>query len=590
MATLQDIRKSYSKPEVQAYLDAQQKQKVRDKHGKRWAVPAVATGLIGAGMGATWIGDHALTPEDRSKLDNLRSLSSRMSSEGLGGGVQNEQFKGSPQMFYDYVDRASQAAGAKLFGMTAPEVIEKIRKSVLFRGSAFDLAKANKFDLAKTEEHYGDFQAGPLAAYLHQLRKHDEAFGTTWGATQRYIDPKTEEGSEGIKKWLDMADRIPGLSTAKAGLQGAYSRMRDGADVMVQPLLPGVQDASGGNSTLAAVLNHVRRQNTPGRDTYHEFRTTLEDYYNKFLKSEGVAKDDNASGHIREISQALPHGQEMDLVRKFKGWVEAKDPEFGKQLGSVESQMAEGMAGPTNMYGMGGNIVAKLFQDLPRAVGAAAVAGGAGLGGWWLYSKLRNRALKKDLRRKALAARNVLEQPTNQKTAYMNTSLYAALGPLAKQSSSYPGYTNHNVQTMLPMSSRRDLSPGELQAIQHGQQQWIPKIFENLSDSPAVRMTDPARSAALGGALLGVPAALLTASGTGSAGVGLGVGLGAGGLAALISYMSSRQNNQNIEETMRRIPAGSNLRDFDADPLVTERRRFEQQAALATMMDQTRFY
>lgn len=144
----------------------------------------------------------------------------------------------------------------------------------------------------------------------------------------------------------------------------------------------------------------------------------------------------------------------------------------------------------------------------------------------------------------------------------------------------YEGYQNHNVQSLLPISARRELSEPEQLAVAQGQDQWIPKIFDNYSDSPAVRMASPGRQAALWGAGVGLPTALLAAAHTGSASSGLLAGAGAGGLAALLAYLGRRQSNADAVETMRRLPEGATLRDFDADPMMAERRRFSHERAL----------
>lgn len=159
----------------------------------------------------------------------------------------------------------------------------------------------------------------------------------------------------------------------------------------------------------------------------------------------------------------------------------------------------------------------------------------------------------------------------------MSTRLYQA----ALLKSAYEGYQNMNVQRLMPLAPRRDLSPEEQAAVAEGQSQWLPKIFDSLSDSPAVNMADPAKQSLLWGAGVGVPVSLIAAANSGSPLGGLGSGVMAGGLAAVLAYLSRRKSNQDIEETMRRLPQNSNLRDFQADPLMAERRQEEHEAALA---------
>ncbi len=406
MSALKEISRQSNIPEVRAFLDASRRHKEREERTKGYGAGLAGAGLIGLGMGATYLGDHSMTAEDRLKLDNLTGLASRMDSK-VPGNAQNPEFAGSSSMFYDYVDRASQAAGAKVFGKPVEEVVKMVRKSPILRGTSFDITKSSPFDLEQTDDHYRDFAAGPLAAYIHQFQKHDESFGGSWGATKNYIDPNTDKGTANLKNMLDMADRIPGMGFSKSLLQGAYNRAREGVDPMVRPRLPDL--ASGGNDLLASVGNQTMRRQGGAPDTYHEFRGDLEKNYNEFLKEEGIAPDGNASSNIREISQKMPHGAEMDALRKFRGWVSAKDPKFSEQLTGVERKMSDGMAGPAKIYSTGGNIGARLLQDLPRAIGTAAIAGGLGLTGYWAYRKLRASIDKRRLDEKRRSAQKALK-------------------------------------------------------------------------------------------------------------------------------------------------------------------------------------
>lgn len=158
-----------------------------------------------------------------------------------------------------------------------------------------------------------------------------------------------------------------------------------------------------------------------------------------------------------------------------------------------------------------------------------------------------------------------------------NLNLYRA----ALVKAAYDGYQDMNVQRLLPIAGRRSLSPDEQAAISEGQNQWIPKIFDSLSDSPAVNMADPAKQSLLWGAGIGLPVSLISAANSGSPIGGLGMGLTAGGIAAALAYLSRHKANQDIEETMRRLPRNANLRDFEADPLMAERRQQAHEASLA---------
>jgi len=147
------------------------------------------------------------------------------------------------------------------------------------------------------------------------------------------------------------------------------------------------------------------------------------------------------------------------------------------------------------------------------------------------------------------------------------------LTPLLTKFSTYEDFKRHNVQSLLPISERRGLSSDEGREIQHGEEQWIPKIFESLSDSPAVRMANPGAQAALWGAGMGLPAAALIGSATDSGAAGVVGGAAVGGLASLLAFYHRRQKNEDIREIMKRLPEGANLRDFEADPILAERRQ-----------------
>jgi hypothetical protein len=134
-----------SDPTIENYLKARKEQNLLKNKKKNQSIPLWIGGLAGAGAGLTWAGNKFITPEDRAKLENLASLSSRMDPDksGFMDAATSKDFSGSSQMFYDYVDRASQAAGAKIYGKPIREFIESARKGPLLRGTTFDMAKAS---------------------------------------------------------------------------------------------------------------------------------------------------------------------------------------------------------------------------------------------------------------------------------------------------------------------------------------------------------------------------------------------------------------------------------------------------------------
>jgi hypothetical protein len=409
MSTLAELQKSYDRPVVKDYLASREQEAKRKKRTSGYGMPLTAAGLVGAGMGSYWLGDKAMTGEDRLKLDNLSSMASRMDPDSLGNltAQPGKDYRDSSQLFYDYVDRASEAATAKIYGKPVQDIITGLRKSPLFHGSAFDISKADPYELKQTDNHYKDFTAGPLAAYMHQLNKHDDSFYGSWGATENYINPQINQDAKSVEKSLDVIDKLPILGPLKKQMAERFEAHRNALGPFEKPKTPSIGD--GSNKDLGLAINLMRHQQEPGIDTYREFRQGLDKNFNAFLKEEGVAPDGKGVENIREISTKMPHGKEMDLLRKFRGWAQVKDPTFAKVLGKVEPKMAEGMAGPARFYSFGGNLGAKLLQDLPRALGTAMVAGGVGLGGYYAYSKIREKVLNDRLKKKQLAARQVLK-------------------------------------------------------------------------------------------------------------------------------------------------------------------------------------
>ncbi len=550
---------AYQHPDVRAYLEYRDAQLKARRRARGHALPAAAVGAIGVGARLNWLGNKAFTPEDRLKLDNLASLSSRMDQEsaGLISANPGKEFTDSGQLFYDYVDRASEAASARPYGQPVQDFIIRLRKSPIFKGTSFDMAKSDPFWLKQSENHYRDFEAGPLAAYMHQLDKHDASFNGSLGATSAFMDPAANDKGKALERLMDKADQYPLLHRLKAGLVKSYIDAREKMEPMKKHTLPSFGD--GSNKDTARDIAHWIAQRAPKKDTYHEFHKDLDRNMNSFLKTEGVSDKESPVDSIREISQSLPHGKEMDLLRKFRGWAEAKDPEFSKTLGKLESTMAAGMTGPARLYAFGGGLATRLLQDVPKVIGGVLMAGGTAAGLVWLYQRVRAQQLKKKLEGKKRLAMKAL-QP---------------------KSASYAGYQNHNLQQLLPIAGRRDLTRAELLAIAQGKDQWLPKIFDNLGDDPSVNLASPGKQSLLWGAGLGLPTALMAAANSGSATAGLGAGTMVGGAAALLAYLNRQRQNADIEETMRRLPPGSTLRDFAADPLMAERRQMAHEQALA---------
>lgn len=147
----------------------------------------------------------------------------------------------------------------------------------------------------------------------------------------------------------------------------------------------------------------------------------------------------------------------------------------------------------------------------------------------------------------------------------------------------------YNLQQLMPINDRRELTPEEDANIEQESQKWIPKIFENLSNAPTVRLASPARQALLYGLGLGLPMTAVASGATANPVLGLGAGATFGGLAALLGYLNRKQKNEDVIETMRRLPVGARLRDFESDPLMAERRNQQFQRRLAMMQNQLQY-
>lgn len=139
---------------------------------------------------------------------------------------------------------------------------------------------------------------------------------------------------------------------------------------------------------------------------------------------------------------------------------------------------------------------------------------------------------------------------------------------------SYPGFKRLGIHDLLPLVQRRQrLRKRELERIFEEKKKPIPKIFESLTDSPAVRMSSPGWQAGLWGAGVGLPIGAMVGDMSDDPVKGTLGGLAAGGLAGLIAWHRTKQRNNDVEEIMRRLPPNATLRDYEADPLIAERRR-----------------
>jgi hypothetical protein len=154
------------------------------------------------------------------------------------------------------------------------------------------------------------------------------------------------------------------------------------------------------------------------------------------------------------------------------------------------------------------------------------------------------------------------------------------LAGLRKQAEGPYGAQNVGFQEYLPVQDQRELSETEKKRIEKAQSNWFPKIFESYQTPLPQMMSSPGRAAILAGLLGGTAgagmgglagAAFGSEAGRPGLGAGIGAGLGGlglGGLTALTAYFGRRQENEDLEDLMTRLPEGATKRDMLSDPVV----------------------
>ena len=251
---------------------------------------------------------------------------------------------------------------------------------------------------------------------------------------------------------------------------------------------------------------------------------------------------------------------------------------FRKKYGDLQKSLASGLIGSSfPNYKMIGDYANAVRKGLSIYAPAALGVGAAGLGALGAYKLLKSfgRTPYEKMRQ-----REEIERMEREGSMSKAAGLQAALLKCANP---------YNVQQMMPIGPRRELSPEENANIERESEKWIPKIFENLSHDPTVRLADPGRQALLYGLGAGLPVTALASGATMNPVLGLGAGATVGGIAALLGYLGRKQKNEDIVETMRRLPAGARLRDFESDPLMAERRNQQFQRRLAMMQNQLQY-
>lgn len=141
-----------------------------------------------------------------------------------------------------------------------------------------------------------------------------------------------------------------------------------------------------------------------------------------------------------------------------------------------------------------------------------------------------------------------------------------------KSASPY-GIQNHGLQRYLPIQESREFSPEEEEEIDRMKSRWFPKIFRSLSTPMPELLSSPGKTGIMSGAL-GAGAGAMAGAGLAQNNKGLGAGIGAligAGLFGPLGYFSKRVANEDILETMRRLPPGARQRDLLSDPVIQSR-------------------
>lgn len=171
-----------ARPEVQTYIKAKEEEKQRKEHAKSWKLPTIGAGLLAGGYGLKRLGDAAFSPEDRKSVDDFVSLQSQLGSTIPGEKAfavfdsrnMAPSIAKSPELFFNYIDRASKAIGVKPYGKPALPMIHKVKDMILGPEKPHDFSSmtpAEAESARESDNHYPAFVAGPVPAFRHQIRK-----------------------------------------------------------------------------------------------------------------------------------------------------------------------------------------------------------------------------------------------------------------------------------------------------------------------------------------------------------------------------------------------------------------------------------
>lgn len=142
----------------------------------------------------------------------------------------------------------------------------------------------------------------------------------------------------------------------------------------------------------------------------------------------------------------------------------------------------------------------------------------------------------------------------------------------------YGGVKNYGIQRYLPILSKRELTKPEKKDIQHGLNQWFPRVGAGYSTPITQLLASPIKNSVLLGGILGglaaaMPLIRVTAAIAASKPLRVPLlcaavlGSVLGGIGSILGYFRRRQQNENILELMQRLPPNATKRDMLSDPV-----------------------
>lgn len=140
-----------------------------------------------------------------------------------------------------------------------------------------------------------------------------------------------------------------------------------------------------------------------------------------------------------------------------------------------------------------------------------------------------------------------------------------------------------SLQQFMPITNRRQrFTPQEQEQIDSNSSNWFPSVFRSSADSPAVDMHSPSK-AALMAALAGGGAGYYGSEMFKASPVTKMLATSGGAiLPAIIAYMSTQANNDDVVERMRRIPPDGTRRDVESDPVYQAELNRQAQSGAST--------